>query len=138
MADGVSSRNTIVGGEIYTSSFRFRDELVRVLTMIGHTVTWSVNHEIGESTPPLKETGQRITAKHTNWAVQFSTQLHYTQTTLTGSDVTYRPALYTGHVWSVAVPEADQRVMVRSVLERDAEGRVRGVSRPVIVSGSPS
>ena len=134
MADGISSRNTLVGGEIFTSSYHFRDEVVRVLTMIGHTVIWSVHMEIGESAPPLKESGKIITAKHTSWAVKFTTQPHDTK--LTASDVSHRPSLYTGRLWSVAVPEAEQRVMVRSVLERDWEGRVRSVSRPVMVSGS--
>ena len=136
MADGISARNTIVGGRIFTSSYRFRDEVVRVLTMIGHTVIWSVHHEIGESTPPLKEGGKVVTANHTSWAVNFTTQPH--DTTLTASDVTYRPTLYTGRVWSVAVPEANQLVMTRCVLQRDCEGRVRDVSRPVMVSGSLS
>ena len=133
MADGSSVRNTDYGGELYTSSFRFRDELVRLLLMAGYSAKWFVNREAG-SAATLATTGQSIETKHINWCVHFSTQP--LRPTLSAREITARSTAYTGEVWCVTVPTAEQLIMVRRVLKRDDGGRTLAASRPVIVGNS--
>ena len=132
MANGRSASDTNFGGCIYTSSFRFRDELVQLSLMAGYSVMWTVNDVAGNQTSCL---GRPVTTNHINWKVNFTTQPWRTSLSA-ATEVTRRPSPYTGRVWCVTVPTDEQLIMVRRVLERDQQGRTLHASRPVVIGNS--
>ena len=127
--DWASVHKRATTGSILTTSLRFRDELVRVLLMAGYSVDWTVGHA-GGSSAQLSSIGQQ----KDGWTVHFST--HRRSTLSVARSVSQRALPYTGEVWCVNVPTIDHLIMVRRVLETDAQGRVVRASRPVVVGNS--
>ena len=130
MADGCTSCDLEFGGRICTTSVHFRDELVRVLLMAGYSVVWSANDAAGGE---CGLDGKRDIAQPADWAVQFST---LPRTAMSTRNITRRSTSYTGEVWCVTVPTVDRLIMIRRVLQSDAQGRTLKASRPILVGNS--
>jgi hypothetical protein len=103
------------GGSIVTTSAEFRDELQRLALHAGYSATFA-----------------RV---ERGWAVHCSLAERCAEPTLhVRRDC--KSLRRDGTVWCVTVPTAQQLIMVRRVLERDADGGVLAASRPVVVGNT--
>ncbi len=134
MADGdMATQNRADGsGLIYTSSQRFRDEIIRVATHAGYTSFVAPRVKPGESRGFNKQ-GVEFIAKHQAWSVSFSDYTRQTLPKLTIVDEVKSGIAYSGTVWCVNVPVAPNLIFVRRIL--DVNG-VKVPSRPVVIGNS--
>ena len=144
-------------GEIYTSSVRFRDELLAVLTSAGYTASFSLKRRAGAVSSYIAENGAQgkrtltpqafaeltgdqqrqyraVRAKSCSWRVQFS---EYEAVALREADVQSRP--FKGAVWCLTVDHPEHLVVVQRA-HRVQEGDkwiVTKAGAPVIVGQCP-
>ena len=114
-ADGDESIGSVEGGQIGTSSARFRDEIARLAIHAGYSVVFVAQHHHYKVS--YSENQRRIHPK-----LHVPTQCKVVQRT--------------GTVWCVQVPTAQQLIMFRRVLKTNADGTISAVSRGVIVGNT--
>ena len=131
MADGDETANL---NRTYTSSARFRDEIVRVAMHAGYSASFTLEDRIGAPTG-VNEQGMPIVARRNTYVVNFTTDpksavpKEKVQNWVTS-------ATSSGVVWCVTVPEhTGQLIIVRRVHETHGE-EVINASRPVIVGNT--
>ena len=124
------------GGWFVTSSLRFRDELVQVLTHAGYATEFSRTH-VKEQNNGVNKQGKAINATVDGWNVHWSEFSRCARPKLSvHDDVT--ECYKNGTVWCVSVPTAvskDQLIMFRRVLEV-GDGVVVKAARPVVVGNT--
>ena len=123
-AEGIWSRKDKT---IYTSSARFRDELVRVLLMAGYSARFAAHYVAGADRGIA-------TAKHTSWAVKFAEPdsangVAACMPSLTKVRGEVRERTYTGRTWCFEMPSGF--IMTRRA-HKSADGVVTKASRPII------
>ena len=121
-ADGSEMNNRNL---IYTSSTRFRDEIVRLALHAGYSSRFYLITAIGETR------GANIitTAKSNNWGVSYSNDRGSEPVLQSKRDVK-EITTYKGNVWCVSVPHG---FVVARRATRDEDGIVTKASRPIIV-----
>jgi DNA-directed RNA polymerase II subunit RPB2 len=112
---------------IYTSSTRFRDELVRVCLHAGYTPRFTAVYLPG-TVRGISRTGTPIVAKHTNWRVSYADGGMYSEPVLrAATDI--KEISYTGRTWCVNMPHGF--IVTRRAVQ--SEGEVVKASTPVIL-----
>jgi ribosomal protein L37AE/L43A len=123
-ADGSESDN---GSVIYTSSVRFRDEIVRACIHGGYAPRFQATYLAGAERG-LSRSGTPIIAKHTNWRVTYADSGLYAEPVLrSATDI--KEVSYEGRTWCVSVPST-YIVARRAHLDN---GVVTKASVPVVV-----
>ena len=122
-----------VGGSIYTSSARFRDEVVLVCTHAGYATCFSRTVKKGDHNG-VNEYGVDIVATEDGWRVDYSEETRCTEPKLIIGDH-IKAVSKTGTVWCVEVPTKDQLIMFRRVLQVE-DGVVIKAARPVVVGNT--
>ena len=124
------------GGWLVTSSLRFRDELVQVLTHAGYATEFSRTH-VKEQNNGVNKRGKAIIATVDGWNVHWSESNRAARPKLSVHDEVTE-CYKNGTVWCVSVPTAvskDQLIMFRRVLEVE-DGVVVKAARPVVVGNT--
>jgi DNA-directed RNA polymerase II subunit RPB2 len=123
-ADGCEKADRNV---IWTSSARFRDEIVRLALHAGYSANFIAQHQIGDICGEDKE-GRAIIARHVNWKVSYTDTLRGSEPVLNGSrDI--KKVIYTGLTWCVTMPNS---FIITRRATRNEEGVVINASRPII------
>lgn len=116
---------------IYTSSARFRDEIVRAALHAGYSAHFALSLE-GERPAEFNKQGASIVSKQNSWAVSYSDNSNGDEPILRACvDVVTRKQLDT-RVWCPTVTSPSHLIVVRRV-KRDQRGVVTMASMPVIV-----
>ena len=127
-ADGDQAHDC-TGGIIYTSSERFRDELVQLALHAGCSAHYSLRFKAGTCTG-TNNNGDPIMASKAAWQVHYSTDDTAAAPRLTVAEEC-RERVYSGRVWCVTVPS--ELVMFRRAWMEDD---VLLASRPVVVGNT--
>ena len=123
-ADGCEKADRNV---IWTSSTRFRDEIVRLALHAGYSAHFSPQHQIGDLCGEDKE-GRAIVARHVSWKVSYTNTPRGAEPVLNvRRDI--KKISYTGRTWCVTMPNGF--IITRRAV-RDAQGVVTWASRPII------
>jgi DNA-directed RNA polymerase II subunit RPB2 len=123
-ADGSEAANQNI---IYTSSVRFRDELMRICLHAGYAPRFTIAYLKGAHRG-ISRLGTPIIATKDNWRISYSEGITYSQPSLRQSRDT-REVTYTGRTWCVNVPHGF--IVVRRAHVQ--EGIVIKASVPVIM-----
>ena len=127
-ADGDQAHDS-AGGTIYTSSERFRDEVLQLALHAGYAAEYTLRFKAGACTG-VDSNGEPIIATKAGWQVSYSTSDEAAAPRLTvAKDCSERR--YTGRVWCVTVPS--ELVMFRRTWVEDG---LQLASRPVIVGNT--
>ena len=121
-ADGHESSHSGTGGSIGTSSPLFRDQLVQLCLHAGYTA--KVNAVAAEQK-------QGVVTNH----YQVVYRQHGEKELSIARDVKPQDN-YNGTVWCVRVPTANNLIVVRRVVEKDAAGQITRAARPVVVGNT--
>ena len=123
-ADGCEKADRNV---IWTSSARFRDEIMRLALHAGYSANFTVQHNVGDVKGEDKE-GRPIVARHTGWKVSYTNTSRASEPTLnTRRDM--KRTTYHGLTWCVTMPHG---FIITRRAQRDASGCVMKASRPII------
>jgi DNA-directed RNA polymerase II subunit RPB2 len=123
-ADGCEKADRNV---IWTSSARFRDEIVRLALHAGYSAHFNTQHQVGDVCGEDKE-GRAIVARHISWKVSYTDTPRGSEPVLNGQrDI--KKASYIGRTWCVTMPNGF--IITRRAL-RNTEGVVTWASRPII------
>ena len=123
-ADGCEKADRNV---IWTSSARFRDEIMRLALHAGYSANFTVQHNVGDVKGEDKE-GRPIVARHTGWKVSYTNTSRASEPTLnTRRDM--KRTTYNGLTWCVTMPHG---FIITRRAQRDASGCVVKASRPII------
>lgn len=122
-------------GSIYTSSVRFRDELVCMLLHAGYAAHFRRNTPVGTQTGHSTP-GVASVARHDGWLVFYSDHGSATQPTLHAHRDITRVAAKPVHTWCVTVPHKDHLIVMRRVLEADEHGVATVATKPVVLGNS--
>jgi DNA-directed RNA polymerase II subunit RPB2 len=123
-ADGCEKADRNV---IWTSSARFRDEIMRLALHAGYSTHFTVQHPIGKICGHDKE-GREIIARHICWKISYTDNVRGSEPVLnTNRDVKKR--YYNGKTWCVTMPNGF--IITRRAI-RNKEGIVIQASRPII------
>jgi len=122
-ADGCEKADRNV---IWTSSLRFRDEIMRVALHAGYSAHFTIQHTVGTIKGDI--CGRQIVARHIGWKVSYTDNPRSSEPTLnTVRDV--KMTKYNGHTWCVTMPHGF--IITRRAV-RNEEGLVVQASRPII------
>ena len=121
-ADGCekSGRNII-----WTSSARFRDEIMRLALHAGYSAHFGVQHEVGKICGQDKE-GREIIARHVSWKISYSDARGSEPVLNTSRDIKKVP--YNGLTWCVTMPNG----FIITRRAKRVDGVVVEASRPII------
>ena len=123
-ADGCEKADRNV---IWTSSMRFRDEIMRLALHAGYSSHFTIQHEVGMVNGEDKE-GRPIIARHIGWRVSYTDTPRASEPTLnTKRDA--KMTTYTGRTWCVTMPHGF--IITRRAI-RNEDGLVKQASRPII------
>lgn len=112
---------------IWTSSMRFRDEILRLALHAGFSAHFTIQHQIGDIKSEDKE-GRPIVARHTGWKVLYTNTPRASEPTLNvRRDI--KKTIYSGITWCVTMPHGF--IITRRAV-RDNSGVVIQASRPII------
>jgi len=112
---------------IWTSSARFRDEIMRLALHAGYSAHFTVQHNVGDVKGEDKE-GRPIVARHTGWKVSYTNTHRASEPTLnTRRDM--KRTTYNGLTWCVTMPHG---FIITRRAQRDGSGCVIKASRPII------
>jgi DNA-directed RNA polymerase II subunit RPB2 len=118
-ADGCEAADRNI---IWTSSSRFRDEIVRLALNAGYSAHFTMQHDIGD----IK--GEGIIARHVGWKVSYTDTTRASEPTLnTVRDI--KKTSYNGRTWCVTMPHGF--IITRRAV-RNEVGVVVKASRPII------
>jgi len=123
-ADGCEKADRNV---IWTSSARFRDEIVRLALHAGYSSHFGPQHQIGDICGEDKE-GREIAARHISWKVSYTDTLRGAEPLLNVHRDIKRVS-YAGLTWCVTMPNGF--IITRRAV-RDEQGVVTSASRPII------
>lgn len=127
------------GGEIFTSSHEFRDEVMRMCLHAGYSAFWYMRYDVG-SKHGVNKQGVEFVARHSHWAVTYTDYARSAQPKLNiATECREKSQSYDEEVWCVNVPTREHRIMVRRVtMMRMVAGQqvVYEASRPLIVGNS--
>lgn len=112
---------------IYTSSVRFRDELIRLAMHAGYSPHFRLVHEKGTIRCQINE--RDVGAQHDTWRVSYNTNPRYAEPKLCASRDIKR-VKYVGRTWCVTVPH--DFVIARRAHYDVSKGYVTSSSRPII------
>jgi len=112
---------------IYTSSVRFRDELVRLMLHAGYSPNIRVKYLAGESRGTDPYSGNDIVAQNDSWMVSYAENDQTANPTLNAAEV--GRVAYNGRTWCVRMPSGF--VVVRRAAS-NAAGSVIKATRPTI------
>jgi len=111
---------------IWTSSSRFRDEIMRLALHGGYSSHFTVQHHVGDVKGHDKE-GREIVARHTGWKVSYTETARAAEPTLNvRRDI--KKTTYDGRTWCVTMPHGF--IITRRAVRE--EGVVVKASRPII------
>lgn len=122
-ADGCEKADRNV---IWTSSSRFRDEIMRLALHAGYSSHFTVQHPIGKICGKDKD-GREIIARHTSWKVSYSSNIKGSEPVLNKNDI--KKVSYNGITWCVTMPNGF--IITRRAIRNDC-GVVIQASRPII------
>ena len=123
-ADGCEKADRNV---IWTSSARFRDEIVRLALHAGYSSHFGPQHQIGDICGEDKE-GREIVARHVSWKVSYTDTLRGAEPVLNVHRDIKRVS-YAGLTWCVTMPNGF--IITRRAV-RDGQGVITSASRPII------
>ena len=124
MADGNEANDE---NSIYTSSARFRDELMMVALHAGYSPHFMLVYEKSSERGIIN--GKTVKANHNNWRVSFNSSSQFSEPVLKQSrDVKYKE--YTGRTWCVQVPHGF--IITRRAHYDPKQQIVTKASRPII------
>lgn len=122
-ADGCEKADRNV---IWTSSIRFRDEIVRLAIHAGYSAYFTIQHNIGQVCGTDKE-GRDIVARHISWRVSYTNTPRGSEPVLnTLRDI--KKTTYKGITWCVTMPHGF--IITRRAI-REGKNVVQA-SRPII------
>ena len=122
-ADGCEKADRNV---IWTSSSRFRDEIVQLAIHAGYSPHFGIQHEIGKICGVDIE-GREIIARHTSWKISYTDTARGSEPVLnTSRDI--KKIKYNGITWCVTMPSGF--IITRRAVRKD--GIVTQASRPII------
>ena len=122
-ADGCEKADRNV---IWTSSARFRDEIMRLALHAGYSSHFTIQHPIG-MIKGVDNEGREIVARHIGWKVTYTDTARGSEPTLnTKRDI--KKTTYNGHTWCVTMPHGF--IITRRAIRKD--GTVIEASRPII------
>ncbi len=117
---------------IFTSSIRFRDEIVRLCLHSGYSARFRLQQAAGHDGGIVR--GRRIIAKHDGWVVAFPhAEGHANPTVRANKDI--KVMSYTGRTWNVVLPHG--HIIVRRA-STGRGGEVLKASMPLIVGAASS
>ena len=123
-ADGSEKANRNI---IWTSSARFRDEIVRLALHGGYSAYFGIQHHIGDVCGTDKR-GTEIVARHISWRVSYTNTARASEPVLhSNNDV--KKVQYTGLTWCVTMPHG---FIITRRAKRDSNDIVVEASRPII------
>ena len=123
-ADGCEKADRNV---IWTSSARFRDEIVRLALHAGYSAHFTAQHPIGQVNGE-DAGGRRIVVRHVGWKVSYTDTSRGSEPTMNiGRDS--KRMHYNGRTWCVTMPNGF--IITRRAI-RNEEGVVVQASRPII------
>ena len=122
-ADGSEAHDSNI---IYTSSARFRDEIVRVCLHAGYAPRISLMYTKG-TTRGISRLGKPIIAQHDAWQVRYAEGAYSEPILHSERDISLVP--YNGRTWCVSVPHGF--IITRRATEKD--GVIVKASVPVIM-----
>tara|TARA_B100000482_G_scaffold157620_1_gene119674 strand:+ start:195 stop:1808 length:1614 start_codon:yes stop_codon:yes gene_type:complete len=117
---------------IYTSSPRFRDEIVHLCMHAGFTATYQRRKPAGTQSVMVKNGKETvITSKHDHYDVTYSATrlMSMTPFQIHGN---CHDEVHQGTVWNVDVPTDVHQIFVRMALTRNEHGVITSASRPII------
>ena len=124
MADGNEANDE---NSIYTSSARFRDEIMRVALHAGYSPHFMLVYEKGTERGTIN--GKVVIANHDNWRISYNISSQYSEPVLKQNrDVKYTE--YTGRTWCVQVPHGF--IITRRAHYDKERNCVTKASRPII------
>jgi DNA-directed RNA polymerase II subunit RPB2 len=123
-ADGCEKADRNV---IWTSSTRFRDEIVRLAMNAGYSAHFTLQHSEGDICGEDKE-GRQIVARHNGWKVSYTNTSRGSEPVL-NSHRDIKKTTYYGKTWCVTMPHGF--IITRRVV-RNKDGIVQQASRPII------
>ena len=136
-ADGDQSKKDqgdwrMTGGRIFTSSPRFRDEIVHLMIHAGYTSLFQIMKPKGTenhvSSANNGGSGNLAICRHDGYSVTYCTNA---STQFRTAD-NFRDFNQQGLLWNVMVPTAEHLIFARRVLEHE-DGVVTVASRPIVV-----
>jgi hypothetical protein len=117
---------------IYTSSPRFRDEIVHLSMHAGFTATYQRRKPAGTQGTKVKNGEETvITSKHDAYEVTYSAT-RLSSTTAFEIHGNCHDEVHHGTVWNVDVPNDVHQIFVRMTLTRNEHGVITSASRPII------
>ena len=123
-ADGSEKANRNI---IWTSSVRFRDEIVRLALHAGYSAYFGIQHHVGDVCGTDKR-GIEIVARHTSWRISYTNTARASEPVLHAkNDV--KKVKYTGLTWCVTMPHG---FIITRRSKRDSNNIVVEASRPII------
>jgi hypothetical protein len=113
---------------IYTSSMRFRDEIMRLALHSGYSTNFKMLYATGDNRGSIGG-GPPIIARHDSWLISYTDMQKFSEPILYAKrDIKVRK--YNGLTWCVEMPHGF--IITRRVV-RNETGNVRQASRPIIV-----
>jgi hypothetical protein len=138
-ADGAWAGNEGLGSghRIFTSSVRFRDEIVHLALLAGFSATFFKMYDAG-AIRGTKPNGRPIKATVANWAVNYIESPPSRVSTGFAEPIVRRstdvkPVLYADRVWCLTMPSGF--LITRRALAND-KGQIVIASRPVIIGST--
>lgn len=126
MADGDEANGE---NAIFTSSVRFRDEIVRLALHAGYSAHFILKYEAGACRGEIN--GVPVIANHDGWRVSYNIGPQYAEPNLRAARDIKR-VKYNGRTWCVQVPH--EFVIVRRARFDKVKGYITLASRPIICS----
>lgn len=112
---------------IWTSSARFRDEIMRLALHAGYSSHFGIQHDVGQVCGHDKN-GTPIVSKHISWKISYSDTSRGSEPVLYSKrDV--KQVLYNGLTWCVTMPNG---FIITRRATRNEDGVVINASRPII------
>lgn len=113
---------------IFTSSVRFRDEIIRLALHAGYAASFHLMYEAGAHRGVIA--GKDVIANHDNWKVSYNCGAQYAEPNLRSKrDISI--VEYTGRTWCVTVPHGF--IMARRAHFEPTKGYVTKASKPLIM-----
>jgi DNA-directed RNA polymerase beta subunit len=118
---------------IYTSSTKFRDEIVRLALHSGYTASFLMKYPAGTCRGQIN--GTKLIANHASWAVHYAEDKQFAQPTLKRATQDIRRVRYAGPTWCVTMPSS---FLLTRRATKDDDGIVQSASRPLIIHNCPA
>lgn len=133
-ADGDQANSDVNknGGIIFTSSTRFRDQVVQLATHAGYSTLVRITSNPGDVNGSNKH-GKDIVASTTAWSIAYTDGPRVSEPKMRGDNLAEKTI--DGRVWCLTVPTDEHLIMVRRPLD-NIDGSTGTSTRPVIVGNT--